>query len=331
MADDVQYERLQELASGFQSSRIFLTAVELDIFTHVGSGSRAPAEVAAGAGTDLRATEILLTALAGLGLLVKSRGAYSNTPLTSKFLIAGSPDYIGTGFRHHANLWHLWSSLNDVMKTGKPRRPSASDEQAKESTESFIMLMHERARFRAPKVAEALDLGATKAVLDIGGGPGTHSIEFARKNPDLCAVVFDLPEVVTIAGRIIREAGMEGRVTTRVGDYYVDDFGSGYDLAFLSAIVHSNSPDGNKQIFRKAYDALEPGGRIAVVDFVTNEDKTSPRFAAIFAVNMLVATEGGDCYSEQELREWFADAGFVNPSIRREIDEDISLMTAVKP
>ncbi|MDO8588722.1 MAG: methyltransferase [Armatimonadota bacterium] len=331
MEEESAYERLSDFALGFQSSRIFLTAVELDIFTHVEPGARTAAEVSSSAGTSLRGTEILLNALAGLGLLEKSAARYSNTPLTSRFLVAGIPDYAGVGFRHTANLWRLWSSLNDVVKTGKPQRPPLSEEEAKDSTESFIMLMHERARFRAPKVAEALELTSTNAVLDIGGGPGTHSIAFAEENPHLCAVIFDLPEVVPIARRIVLEAGMQDRITVKPGDYYVDDFGEGYDLAFLSAIIHSNSPDGNKHIFRKAFDALVAGGRIAVVDFIMNTDKTTPEYGAIFAVNMLVATDEGNCYSEREIREWFAETGFINPSIKHEIDEDICMMIAIKP
>lgn len=330
MSDEMTYERLSDLALGFQSSRIFLTGVELDIFSHIGDGRGTAAEVAASAGTDLRGTEILLNALTGIGLLTKSDSRYANTPATLRYLVATSPDFAGIGLRHTANLWRTWSNLNEVVRTGALQHPEAKEADAKEWTQSFIMLMHQRAKFRAPKVAEALDLDSTRAVIDIGGGPGTHAIEFAKRNPDLCAVVFDLPEVVQIADRIIYEAGLQDRVTTKSGDYYIDDFGSGYDLAFLSAIVHSNSPDGNKRIFKRAYDALNPGGRIAVVDFIMNDDKTEPRYGAIFAVNMLVNTEGGNCYSKQELRDWFTETGFVNTSIRREIDEAISLMTAVK-
>jgi SAM-dependent methyltransferase len=331
MNDETGFEQLSEMAWGFQPSRIFLTAVELDIFTHVGHGSPSASEVAASLGSSVRGTEILLNALAGLGLLSKSQGRFSNTPMTSRFLTAGGPDYALTGFGHSANLWRAWSNLTEVVRTGRVDRPAMSEEDAKDSTESFIMLMHERARYRAPKVADAIDLSSATSVLDIGGGPGTHSMEFAQRKPDLCAVVFDLPEVVGIADRLIREAGLQNRVTVRPGDYYTDDFGQGYDLAFLSAIIHSNSPEGNRHILKKAYGSLVPGGRVAIVDFIMDDEKIKPEFGAVFAVNMLVATDAGNCYNQKEIAEWFAETGFVNPSVKYEIDEDISLMTAVKP
>ena len=331
MNEELEFERLSELVWGFQPSRIFLTAVELDVFTHVGHGSRSASEVAGSLGASLRGTEILLNSLAGLGLLSKSQGRFSNTPLTLRFLVAGAPDYALTGFKHSANLWRAWSNLTEVVKTGRVDRPPMSDEDAKDSTESFIMLMHERARYRAPKVADAIDLSYTMSVLDIGGGPGTHSMEFAIRKPELCAVVFDLTEVVGIAGRLIREAGLQERVTVKPGDYYTDDFGRGYDLAFLSAIVHSNSAEGNVHILKKAHEALQPGGRVAIVDFIMDDEKIKPEFGAVFAVNMLVATDAGNCYNEKEIEEWFAEAGFVNPSVKYEIDEDISLIMAMKP
>jgi SAM-dependent methyltransferase len=331
MNDQQGFEQLSEMAWGFQPSRIFLTAVELDVFGCIGHGAVEASAVASNLGTDLRATEILLNALAGLGLLSKSQGKFANTDLTLKYLVTRGPDYALTGLKHTANLWRAWSNLTDIVRTGEVVRTAMSDDEAKESTQSFIMLMHERAKYRAPKVAKSLDLSSVTSVLDIGGGPGTHSMEFAKQNPALCAVVFDLPEVVGIADGLIKQAGLQDRVTIRPGDYYVDDFGQGYDLAFLSAIIHSNSPEGNMQILKKAYNALLPGGRVAIVDFIMDDEKTKPEFGAVFAVNMLVATDAGNCYSQKEIEGWFTQTGFLNSSVKYEIDEDISLMTAIKP
>jgi hypothetical protein len=98
----------------------------------------------------------------------------------------------------------------------------------------------------------------------------------------------------------------------------------------MSVIIHSNSPEENTQIFRKAYESLNPGGRIAIVDFVLNENKTEPLFGAIFAVNMLVGTSSGNSYSAGEISSWLQSVGFIDVSSPVEVDEDISLMTAVK-
>jgi SAM-dependent methyltransferase len=269
-------------------------------------------------------------ALAAIGLLEVQDDTFKNTPVTARYFVAGKPEYVGTGFLHSANLWNRWSTLTQVMRTGQPvdmAAPAASTDW----TESFIMAMHNRALTRAPKVADALDLSGVSKLLDLGGGPGTHAIVFAQRKPDLKAVILDLPGVVPIAERIILDAGLSDRVSTRPGDYMATDYGSGYDMVFLSAVIHSNSPDENIHIFKKAYDSLNPGGRIAIVDFILNDEKTDPKFGAIFAVNMLVGTSSGNSYSGKEISSWLEKAGYKDISSPVDVDEDIALMTAVKP
>lgn len=330
MPNEMTIDRIQELAYGFWPSRIFLTAVELDLFTVLAEGNLDSTQVASALELDIRAVDILLHALAALGLLNVNDERFSNTQTTARFLVAGKPEYMGTALKHSANLWHRWSTLTQVMRTGAPVEVAVSGT-TEDWTESFIMAMHKRALSRAPKVADALDLAGAKNLLDLGGGPGTHSIVFTERNPGLNAVIFDLPGVIPLAEEIVAEAGLSDRVSTKAGDYLVDDFGSGYDVVFLSAIIHSNSPQENIHIFKKAYDSLNPGGRIAVVDFILNDDKTEPVFGALFAVNMLVGTSSGNSYSRKEIQSWLEETGYADVSNPIEVDEDIALMTARKP
>ena len=104
--------------------------------------------------------------------------------------------------------------------------------------------------------------------------------------------------------------GLSAAVEVVAGDYRRDPIGAGYDLVFLSAIIHSNSVEQNQLLFRKAAAALAPGGRLVVQDFLMEEDRSGPAQAALFALNMLVGTESGDTYTESEVRTWMAEAGF---------------------
>jgi cyclopropane fatty-acyl-phospholipid synthase-like methyltransferase len=183
-------------------------------------------------------------------------------------------------------------------------------EPSAEHTEAFIAAMHRNASNRAPAVAEALDLTSRRRLLDVGGGSGAYSIAFARANRNLHCVVFDLGPVTQIARRHIEQAKLSDRVTVQVGDLHRDDFGSGYDLVFVSAILHMLSPEENVALLRKCHGALLPRGEVVIQDFVMNDDKTAPRAGALFALNMLVATRGGSSYSEAEYRSWLAQAGF---------------------
>ena len=89
-----------------------------------------------------------------------------------------------------------------------------------------------------------------------------------------------------------------------------DRLGEGYDLVFVSAICHMLSAAENLDLLRRCREALAPGGRVVIQDFILEADKTAPRFAALFALNMLVGTRGGSSYSEPEYAGWLDEAGF---------------------
>jgi predicted O-methyltransferase YrrM len=169
--------------------------------------------------------------------------------------------------------------------------------------------MHRNAATRAPMVVKAVGAASVRRMLDVGGGSGAYSIAFAQANPALRAEVFDLATVVPIAGRHIAEAGLGERVRTLIGDLRKDGLGSGYDLVLLSAICHMLSPEENRDLLRRAFAALAPGGRIVIQDHIMAEDKTRPRGGALFAINMLVGTAGGSTYSEQEYAGWLRECG----------------------
>jgi ubiquinone/menaquinone biosynthesis C-methylase UbiE len=147
-------------------------------------------------------------------------------------------------------------------------------------------------------------------MLDVGGGSGAYAIAFAQANPQLRVEVFDQPAVLAIAQRHIREAGIEDRVSTRVGDLRTDEFGGGYDLVLVSAICHMLSEEENRNLLARTFRALAPGGRVVIQDFLLRADKTGPRAGALFSLNMLVNTRGGASYSEDEYSRWLREAGF---------------------
>ena len=300
-------DELQQTIGGFRESRVMLTAVELDLFEAVGQGGTA-AQIAARLGTDPRATEMLLHALAGMEMLVKQEGVFRNSPAAARYFTSASPDNARMALMHQAGLWRTWSHLTDSVRQGRPAPPKPGDAQA--WTEAFIAAMHRNAADRAGQVVQAVGTAGVRRMLDVGGGSGAYAIAFAQAGPALEAEVFDREQVVGIAERHIREAGLAGRVTTRVGDLRRDDFGSGYDLVLLSAICHMLTPAENQDLLGRCHAALAPGGRLAIQDFILDPDKTLPKHAALFSLNMLVGTEGGASYSIEEYGDWLGRAGF---------------------
>jgi ubiquinone/menaquinone biosynthesis C-methylase UbiE len=248
---------------------------------------------------------MLLHALASLDLVRKEGTVFHNAPVAARFLAAASPDSARMAMLHTAGLWHRWSGLTECVRTGT----ATPEERGAEGTEAFIAAMHNNARQRAAQLAGAVAAGASR-MLDVGGGSGAYAIAFAQANPQLRAEVFDQPAVLAIAERHIREAGLEDRISTRVGDLRTDEFGGGYDLVLISAICHMLSEEENRNLLARVYRALAPGGRVAIQDFLLRADKTGPRAAALFSLNMLVNTRGGASYSEDEYTAWLREAGF---------------------
>lgn len=319
---------LEQTIRGYQESRIVLSAIELDLFTAVAKAATAK-EIASRIGGGERAAAILLDALVAMGLLTKAGGRYANAPAAQRFFTAGAEADSRSAMLHHASLWSRWSRLTDIVKVGSGGALEETPKRSEEFTRAFIALMHRTAIARAPMVVQAVGAANVRRMIDVGGGSGAYSIAFAAANPSLHAEVLDLPDVLPIAKEHIRAASLEDRVTAREGDLRRDAFGEGYDLVLLSAVCHMLGPDENRDLIRRAFAALAPGGRLVIQDFILNPDRTSPRFAALFSVNMLVGTEKGSDWSEEEYASWMREAGFASVT-RTSLPGPTDLMIGVR-
>ncbi len=300
---------INELARSFMPARALLTALELDVFTAVGSGASA-ADVAGNLGTDTRATEMLLNALAALDLLEKHDNVFRDTAITARFLAAGSPDNARPALMHAVNLWRTWSTLTDCVRAGTSVLRRQDQPRSADDTQAFIAAMDRNAKERAAVLVRSVPVNGARRMLDLGGGSGAYSIAFVKAHPELHADILDVPSVLPLTESYISRAGLQDRISTREGDLRTDQFAQGYDLVLLSAICHMFSPQQNRDLLRRAYLALAPHGRLVLQDFILEPDKTSPRFAALFSLNMLVGTEGGASYSEPDYADWLSEAGF---------------------
>jgi SAM-dependent methyltransferase len=319
---------LREFASSFQKSRILLSGFELDIFTNIDESGSTSNQIAGNLNLDEHACERLLNALTSLGFLAKQNKMFFNTPESFLFLSRKSPDYLG-GLMHSNHLWNTWSNLTRVVKTGKSAHPAEINERGEEWLFPFINAMHDRAKKQAPQQLADIDLSGVKSVLDIGGGSGAYSMAFVSKKPEIESVVFDLPNVVPITKKFLEKEGYSAEIKTHDGDYTTDELPKGFDLVFLSAIIHSNPLEINQNLIEKCFSSLNKGGRIIIQDWIMNNERTLPVSGAIFAINMLVGTEAGDCFTEQEVSDILIAAGFKNIS-RTEFESGLSRMTAHK-
>jgi SAM-dependent methyltransferase len=209
---------------------------------------------------------------------------------------------------HHHHLVESWSRLDQGVQSGQPirERSSFSDE---EWRESFLMGMFNMAMNMAPMLIPKIDVSSRRHLLDLGGGPGTYAIHFCRQNPQLKATVFDLPTTRPFAEKTIERFDLSDRIDFRSGNYLKDDIEGRFDAVWLSHILHGEGPEGCKIIIQKAAAAVEQGGIIIIHDFILDNSMDGPLFPALFSLNMLLGTDSGQAYSEQQLMDMLADVG----------------------
>ncbi|NPV04956.1 MAG: methyltransferase domain-containing protein [Syntrophaceae bacterium] len=324
-------EAVLKLARQFMESRILLTAAELNLFTPLAGRSSTAEQLSRELRCDPRALGILLDALAAMGLLEKQDGAYRTPRPAAPYLAAAGPRSVIPMILHAANLWESWSRLTSIVRGTDPSGTPASKARDADELSAFIGAMHVVGMPLAETIVAAVQPGTARNLLDVGGASGTYTIAFLRAAPDMRATLFDRPAVIPMARERLAETGLLNRVRLAAGDFCEDELPGGHDLAFLSAIIHQNSPAENVELLRKVFRSLVPGGRIVIRDHVMDPDRTRPRDGAIFAVNMLVNTEGGSTYTFEEIRQWLEAAGFAHVRLLRAGERMDALVDAFKP
>ena len=264
---------------------------------------------------DQRGLTMLLNALASLELLEKKGDVYyvySATPFAAEFLARTSSAYLGYIIQHHHHLMAGWAHLDEAVKNGGPISERFSHGDDEVVRESFEMGMFNLAMQIAPRIVPKIDLTGRRRLLDLGGGPGTYAIHFCRQNPAMTAVVYDLPTTRRFAEEIITRFGLSERIRFEAGDFDVEEVRGGFDVAWLSHILHGEGPEGCRGILKTAAAALEPGGLILVQEFILDDSLDRPPFPALFSLNMLIATPTGQAYSQGQLTAMLSAAGVVD-------------------
>ena len=330
MGTILDIKAINAMSVGFQKSRIILSAAELDIFSKLNERSMTVSELCRVHGWDSRGLQILLDALASLGLLKKDGNQYRTEPGLSRVLDSGTDESVIPMLRHRVNMWKSWSNLTSIVSGSFDVESSLRKARSREEMEAFIGAMDVVGTEIAATVSGKINLTGKRALLDIGGGSGVYSRSFLKRNPQLLVTLFDLPVVVEISRKRSAKTTLADRMRYVEGDFNLDTFPKGHDVALLSAIIHINSRDRNRSLFSRVHDALEPDGMLIIRDYIMEESRTLPVDGAIFAVNMLVATKGGNTYTFKEISEDLIFAGFHDIELTGGNDKMDQLLTAIK-
>ncbi|MFX4260613.1 methyltransferase [Pelotomaculum propionicicum] len=283
-----------------QELLILAAAVESGIIENLNDNPMTAVELAGLMGADVRSVWVVTEALEALGYLAKEKDKLMLSGEARDMLYnTESKAYTGFSFMHRYNVIRTWMTLPEVIFTGKPH---PKDKQ-RERTKYFMSAMGLSAKQNSRAVAELCLAGKGQGakVLDVGGGPLTYARAFASLGARV--TVLDLPEVVEYMSAFL--TGAE-KIEMAAGDFN-DGLPPGpFSHIFLGNICHIYGEHENRELFKKAERVLQPGGMIAIVDFVRGTNAT----AAVFGVNMLVNTINGGTWTYDEYSDWLAGAGF---------------------
>jgi 3-hydroxy-5-methyl-1-naphthoate 3-O-methyltransferase len=276
-------------------------------------------EVQRATGASERGLAAIMNALVGLELLAKdAAGRYSLTPESATFLVSSKPAFVGGLIRHgSAQLIPRWLSLNEVVATGRP--VSAVNQQDAGSTffQEFVNDIFPMSYPAAQALGQHFSAGIAEEsgpvpVLDLAAGSGVWGIGVAQSSPKIHVTAVDWPGVIPVTQKTVARFELSSRFSYVEGDLLDADFGSGYRLASLGQILHSEGEARSRTLLAKTFAALAPGGTIAIAEFLVNADRTGPISGLFFAVNMLVNTDNGGTYSFEEISSWLTEAGFTD-------------------
>ncbi len=313
---DVSPQKLRQMVFGFAPAIMLDTAVQLRFFDVLSSGPLTGADVAQQCQTSPRGTQRLLDALCSLEFLRKEGGRYALVPEAASFLVRSSPSFVGSFIRHNVHtLLPAWQQLETVVRTGKPAKTLDRQQEGGAFFHEFAPALFALSQSAARALAEAIlrERGSgPMRVLDIGAGSAVFGIALATANPKARVTATDWREVLDVARDFARDWDVLDRFSFVDGDLFESDFGSGFDVATLGNILHMEGPERCQTLIRKVYGALAPGGTIAIIEYVPDDDRTGQPMHLIFAVNMLVNTVEGDTYTFREIKQWLLAAGFDN-------------------
>lgn len=306
---------LLEVAGRYQDTAALTAAIELDVFTAIGEGNVTADALGTRCHAAERGMRILCNALVIIGFLTKSENRYGLTQDSAMFLDRRSRAYMGTipRFITSATSRNAFALLTEAVRKGSTALPGqGSMEPENPLWVEFARAMGPMMHLPAEHIAVLVDAKAAKRskVLDIAAGHGFFGITIARDNPNAEITAVDWPSVLEVAKENATQAGVASRYRGLPGSVFDADLGSGFDIVLLTGFLHHFDPNTCETLLRKVNNAMTPGGRVVVLDFVPNDDRISPPATAKFSLTMLAMTKAGDAYTFSEFERMLTNSGF---------------------
>lgn len=330
----VKPDRIMQYAWGYALPLVIEAAMSNHVFDALDAGPLTLDQLVEKTGASARGLRMIADVLVSFELLTRQGDCYALVPESATFLVSTKPTFQG-GIYHHisSQLIPKWLQISKIVRTGRAGTAVNNEAPGAEFFEQFVEDIFPMSYRAAQVLAEALKIPTASKplrVLDIASGSGVWGIALAQKSPQVRVTAVDWANVITVTRRVTKKHGVADRFSFVAGDINQVELGDAYDVATLGHILHSEGERRSRALLGRVFNALAPGGTIAIAEFLVEEGRTAPPMGLIFAVNMLVNTDAGDTFSFNQISSWLREIGFVEPRTL-EAPAPSPLILATKP
>jgi ubiquinone/menaquinone biosynthesis C-methylase UbiE len=316
VADALARGTLDELSFYFAPQAVLFTAFKLGVFEAMAGKARNADDLASTIGCSPRGVRMLLNCMAGMGLVDKKNGLYGLTGLSRDYFLSSGKNYLGSLFICSDQLLKLWLKLPQAVETGAPALPLFPKKERERLNLDIVEALfhvHKATAWELSRVLEKTFSSGKKkiTILDVAAGSAVWSLPFALRSQRVGVTAVDFPPVLDVAKKFAAEFGVRDRYTFVAGDIRKTDFGAeAYDVALLGHICHSEGAEWSRRLIGKCFRALRKKGRLLIMDYIADEQRTSELMPLLLALNALLGSEEGDTFTFSEYRHWLSSAGF---------------------
>lgn len=321
-------------ASVFGPPACLLALEETGVATVLAERPRTATEVAAACAAPPRAIAQILDVLASLDLVRREGDRFALLPELAT--IYRSYGRTASGTRPMRDAARLWAHLPHWAATGEPYMEVDSQDGAFYA--HVVGVLGTLYQAGAQELAAVLrGRGLTPpgaSVLDVGAGSGVWSIAVAAGDARATVTAVDRAQVLEMTRTYARAAGMEERLVSLASDWRDAPLADGsFDLAFLANVCHLEPEWEVREMIRRMYAALRPGGVLAIVDTIPHLFATAEPRELLQGLTLGLRTPGGGVHDRAGYAAWLEAAGFVvdDALVLRATDNRLTAMLARRP